>query len=60
MTEKEFKDAMKNWYKKVMTSYELHQKGMAIDTYHMMMDVDAIIAEGFDHDLVIVRTMNIE
>ena len=38
------------WVEKVLKAHA--EKGMGIDTYQMIVDIDKIIAEEFDHDYV--------
>lgn len=41
-----FEKKMNEWAKKVI---EVYQSGGAANTYQMMIDIDNIIAEAFDH-----------
>lgn len=45
-------DELKDWMKNVLTAYE--SKG-SVDTYKMIVDVDKIIADAFDHDTIIIQ-----
>ncbi len=48
----ELEASLNKWMQKVLNTYDA---GLPADTYRMIKDVDAIIAEAFDHDRVITE-----
>ncbi len=44
---------LKEWMEKVLAAYNDDRPNVGIDTYRMVVDVDKIISEEFDHDPVL-------
>lgn len=55
MTREELKRRIDEWERKVLCAYDFHTDGVSINTLNMIMDIDEIITEAFDHDYVIER-----